>query len=282
MRRAPGELKPIPITCHDLWVAKTSSSDSAESDRSTSAIGKAFRAIRVMRRSPGPLTLTALASGIDIAPSSAHSILTQLVEQGVVVQDADKRYQLGPAMFYLGSAYARATPIYRSVWSELVTAANEYGVTAAIAVPWEHHHLVLNAHRGGGSDVAVPFGGRVPIDAASWGKVYYAWSGEAVPEHLPSYTSRSLQTGAELTAELTEVRERGYAVDRGEFSEGVGGVCAAVTSSAGYEGLASLLAPLPKIEKVGVEVLGQLLATLAGRASRALGDPSRMRFFGRD
>lgn len=228
------------------------------------------------------MPLTALAADIGIAPSSAHSILTQLVDQGVVVQDGDKRYQLGPAMFYLGSAYARATPVYRSVWMELVTAANEHGVTAAIAVPWEHHHLVLNAHRGGDSDVAVPFGGRVPIDAASWGKIYYAWSGEAVPDQLNYYTARSLTTGTELTAELAEVRERGYAIDRGEFSDGVGGVCASVTSSSGYEGLASFLGPLPKIEQIGFDALGRHLATLTARASRALGDPAQMRFFGTD
>jgi IclR family transcriptional regulator, KDG regulon repressor len=226
------------------------------------------------------MTLTALASGIGIAPSSAHSVLTQLIEQGVVVQDGDKRYELGPAMFYLGSAYARATPIYRSVWSELVTAANEFGVTAAIAVPWEDHHLVLNAHRGGDSDVAVPFGGRVPIDAASWGKAYYQWSGAEPPQQLTSYTQRSVKTGDELAAELAEVGQRGYAIDRGEFADGVGGVCAAVTSASGYEGLASFLAPLPKVEQLGFEVLGRHLATLTARASRALGDPTRMRFFG--
>src|SRR5260370_14232903 len=116
-----------------------------DSDKTNSAIGKAFSALRVLRRSPGPMMLTTLASDIGIAPSSAHSVLTQLIEQGVVVQDGDKRYQLGPAMFYLGSAYARATPLYRPVWAELVTAANEYGITAAIAVPWEDYHLTPNA-----------------------------------------------------------------------------------------------------------------------------------------
>jgi DNA-binding IclR family transcriptional regulator len=253
-----------------------------DSDKVNSAIGKAFSALRVLRRSPGPMMLTTLAADIGIAPSSAHSVLTQLIEQGVVVQDEDKRYQLGPAMFYLGSAYARATPLYRSVWSELVTAANEYGITAAIAVPWENHHLVLNAHRGGDSDVAVPFGGRVPIDAASWGKAYYQWSGAPVPVKLTSYTPASITTQAAMEKELAEVAERGYAVDRGEFTDGVGGVCAAVTSATGYEGLASFLGPLPKIEQTGFETLGRHLAALAARASRALGDPTRMRFFGSD
>jgi DNA-binding IclR family transcriptional regulator len=226
------------------------------------------------------MTLTALADEIGIAPSSAHSILTQLLDQGVVVQDSDKRYQLGPSLFYLGSAFARATPIYRSVWMELVTAANQHAVTAAIAVPWENHHLVLNAHRGGDSDVAVPFGGRVPIDAASWGKVYYQWSGAPVPAKLTRYTPLSILTGEAMAKELVTVGELGYAVDRGEFSEGVGGVCAAVTSSNGYEGLASFLAPIARIEQISFETLGRHLASMTSRASRALGDPARMRFFG--
>ena len=74
----------------------------------------------------------------------------------------------------------------------------------------------------------------------------------------------------------------GYAIDRGEFADGVGGVCAAVTSSSGYEGLASFLGPLPKIEQIGFDALGRHLATLTARASRALGDPAQMRFFGTD
>jgi DNA-binding IclR family transcriptional regulator len=261
-------------------VARKLVDSAADSDKSSSAIGKAFAVIRAMRKTLGPMTLTAIADEIGLAPSSAHSILTQLLEQGVVVQDSDKRYQFGPAIFYLGSAFARATPIYRSVWMELVTAANQHGVTAAVAVPWENHHLVLNAHRGGDSDVAVPFGGRVPIDAASWGKVYYAWSGEPVPAKLGRYTALSVGSKAELTKEIELVSELGYACDRGEFSDGVGGVCAAVTSSNGYEGLASFLAPLARIEQISYEILGRHLASMTARASRALGDPARMRFFG--
>jgi hypothetical protein len=59
-------------------------------------------------------------------------------------------------------------------------------------------------------------------------------------------------------------------------------VCAAVTSASGYEGLASFLGPLPKVEQVSFETLGSQISTLAARASHVLGDSTRMRFFGSD
>jgi DNA-binding IclR family transcriptional regulator len=246
----------------------------------TSAVGKAFAIMRVLRRAASPLTLTAIAEGVGMAPSSAHSVLNQLLQQGAVVQDQDKRYQLGPATFYLGSAFARGTRVYRSVWVELVSAANSLGVTSALAIPWDNHHLVLNSHRAGDSDVAVPFGGRVPIDASSWGKVYFAWSGAPLPKDLRSYTSKSVVDPKLLAKEIEKVRSAGYAVDDGEFADGVGGVAAPLTSDSGYEGLASFLAPVTRVNELGLEVLGRRISTIAARASLALGDQDRMSYFG--
>jgi DNA-binding IclR family transcriptional regulator len=255
---------------------------SAEAVESTtnSAIGKAFAVLQALRDAPGPMTLTAIADNVGIAPSSAHSILSHLLGVSAVVQVQDKRYQLGPQLFYMGAAFARGQAIYRSVWMELINAAAEYRVTAAIAVPWKDHHLVLNSHRSGGSEVAIPFGGRVPLDAASWGKVYYAWSGDKVPDKLVAYTSASITDRKAFVAELEAVRRDGYAVDRGEFFDGVGGVGAPVTSVNGYEGLACFVAPLEQMDEIGASVLGRRIATLTARASLSLGDSDRIRFYG--
>jgi IclR family acetate operon transcriptional repressor len=246
----------------------------------TSAINKAFTALRILRASPVPVTVTALAKGVGVAPSSAHAILGHLVSEGAVVQLQDKRYTLGPALFHLGASFAAGTPVYRSMWLELGQVANELGVTAAVAVPWDDHHLVLNAHAGGPTDIAIPFGGRIPLAASSWGKVYYGWSGEPVPPVIPRYTERSVTDRDALLAEVEEARTRGYAVDEGEYADDVGGVCAPVTSADGYEGLASLIAPLERLHHLGTAVLGRRLAGLASRASLALGDSERVRFFG--
>lgn len=263
----------------DMEANPATDSEAVEQQR-TSAVGKAFSILLVLRRAPNPLTLTAVAESVGIAPSSAHSVLNQLLAQGAVMQDEDKRYQLGPALFYLGSAFARGSRIYRSVWMELVQASNELAVTTSLAVEWESHHLVLNAHRAGGSDVAIPFGGRIPLDGGSWGKVYFAWSGAPLPNRLETYTPNSITDLKTYGQELDQTRQRGYATDNEEFAAGVGGVAAPITSSLGYEGLASFLAPVHRIEEIGAAVLGERLATLAARASLALGGQGRVRFFG--
>ncbi len=252
----------------------------ANGRQSSGAIGKAFAVLRVLRRAPAPLPLTTIAEQIGMAPSSVHSILTQLLEQDAVEQDPDKRYQLGPALFYVGSAYARDSRVSRSIWYELVAAANELGVTAVLAVTWEDHHFILNAHRAGDSNVAVPQGGRVPLDAGSWGKAYYGWSGAKAPTKLPRYTAASIIDPKKFADELDVARQNGYGTDHAEFADGVGGVCAAITSSIGYEGLASFVAPLSRVEEITFAELGRRVSGLAARASLTLGDRTRVPLFG--
>jgi DNA-binding IclR family transcriptional regulator len=251
-----------------------------EMAKQSSALDKGFAVLLALRQASEPLTLTAIAERTGVAASSVHSTLHQLAANGAVLLDREKRYHLGPALYYLGASFARGTPLYRSVWVELIAAANEAGVTAALAVPWDDQHLILAAHRGPGSDVAVPFGGVVPIDAASWGKVYYASSDVEPPDALKAYTPNSITDREKFAVELESARARGYAVDDEEYYEGVQGVCAAITSAHGYEGLASFLAARSRFETVGLTTMGQHLANLAARASFALGDKSRMRLFG--
>ncbi len=246
------------------------------------AVNKAFSVIRLLRRTPTSQSLTDIARQVKIAPSTAHSILEELLAQGVVLQDDGRRFRLGPATFYLGAAYVRTVPIYRGAWSELVELSHQIGLTGVIAVPWERHHLILNIHHDGAPGVEVAFGARVPIDAGAWGKAYFAWSGEPVPAKLTAHTPKSITDRRLYVAEVEQARERGYAVDDEEFVMGAGAVASAVTSERGFEGVAALIGTSRSIADVGTDEAGQRLATLASRASYALGDHSRVRFVGVD
>lgn len=244
------------------------------------AVSKALKVLRVLRDAKGPMTLTSLAASVGVAPSSAHSILGHLIRESMVVQTQDKRYELGPQVFYLGAGYARSASIYRSCWMELAAAAGELNVAAAIAIPWDDAFLVLNAQAAGRPDAAVPFGVRVPLDASAWAKVYYAWSGAELPVKLTRYTDATVVDPDEFAAEVAATSRMGYAFDRGEYQEGVGGVCAPVTSVSGYEGLASFVAPLSELPSERFELLAQTLTAITARASMALGDGGRIGFFG--
>lgn len=244
------------------------------------AVNKAFSVIRLLRRTPTSLSLTDIARSVKIAPSTAYSILNELLAQGAVLQDNGRRYRLGPATFYVGAAYVRNVPIYRGAWSELVELSREIGLTTVIAVPWEHHHLILNVHHDGSPGVEVAFGGRVPIDAGAWGKAYFAWSGEAVPAKLASHTPKSITERKLYVAEVEQAHERGYAVDEEEFVLGASAVASAVTGEHGFEGVAALIGSVRSMSEVGTNEAGRRLANVASRASYALGDHSRVRVVG--
>jgi DNA-binding IclR family transcriptional regulator len=239
----------------------------------SSSISKSFWVIRYLRHASGAVPLSEIAKAAKIAPSTAHSTLGELVKEGVVVQDDERRYRLGPALFYLGTAYARRTPIVRAAWTDLIELARELSLTAVLAVPWENHHLMVSVYESGGVEVAL--GGRVPIDAGSFGKVYFASSGASVPADLTAFTPNSIIDQAAYHAELDRVRSLGYATDREEFGIGVGAVGGGVTSQRGFEGIAALLGWISHLAELGVDDVGQRLGDLTARASYSLGDPSR-------
>jgi DNA-binding IclR family transcriptional regulator len=247
-----------------------------------SAVNKAFNVISLLRQAPAPLTLTEIARSVKIAPSTAHSILNELLSLGVVTQDQDRRYRLGPATFYLGAAYARNVPIYRTVWRELVDLSRDVSLTGVIAVQWDDHHLILNVHNGGSAGMEVAFGGRVPLDVGAWGKAYFAFSGRPLPETLTAYTPATITDVEKYARAIEEVRERGYASDLEEFITGAGAVASAVTSDVGFEGIAALVGAVGDIERIGLDEAGRRVARVAARASYALGDDSRVRVVGDD
>lgn len=244
-----------------------------------SAVTKAFSVLRLLRRSPTAVSVSEVARSVHIAASTAHAILSELQAQGAVTQDGDKRYRLGPATYYLGASFARSAPISRGIWNELTEVARELSVTAAIAVPWENHHLILNVHQHGDGELEVAFGGRVPIDAGSWGKAYYAWS-ETRPGQPTRFTASSITDTGEYHGQVERTRERGYATDNEEFTVGVGAVAAGVTSERGFEGVASLMSPISQMTELGFDAVGRRLAGVASRASFALGDLRRMKVVG--
>jgi DNA-binding IclR family transcriptional regulator len=246
----------------------------------SSAVTKAFNILGLLRRSPTSMSVTEVARSVHIAPSTAHAILAELHGQGAVTQDLDRRYRLGPASFYLGAAFARNVPIYRGIWSELTDLARELSLTAVIAVPWDNHHLMLNVHGDGGGEIDVAFGGRVPIDAGSFGKAYYAWSEQPPPDSLTQFTPMTITDPAEYRAQIERTRERGFGTDAEEFTLGVGAVASGVTSERGFEGVASLIGPISQMNELGLEAAGRRLAGLASRASFALGDLHRMKVVG--
>jgi DNA-binding IclR family transcriptional regulator len=245
-----------------------------------------FRSVAILsllRKTTRPLSLSAIAAELHIATSSAHAILSDLLELDAVTIDSDRRYSLGPRMFYIGSAFVSSSPVHRVAWPDVVELAHELGLSAAMATIWDNHHLILAVHDGPGRREArlIP-GARIPLAGGSYGKVYYALPNAQLPdEELPKFGPNAVTDPKEFAQAIEVAKNQGYATDDEEFAAGVAAIACGVTSRDGYEGLIALWGvPADVRERVGFETAGRRLSDIADRASVMLGDTSRQRVLG--
>src|SRR5690606_33922436 len=97
---------------------------------------------------------------------------------------------------------------------------------------------------------------------------------DAIPARLKTYTSATIDNKAALVAALKEVRDRGYAVNRAEWVEGVWGVAAAIRNNAGAVCASiGIWGPRERITRALDEVAREVRLA-ADRVSRGLGCPA--------
>jgi DNA-binding IclR family transcriptional regulator len=125
----------------------------------------------------------------------------------------------------------------------------------------------------------VPIGGRLPAHSIATGKAILAFLPgarvAAISGRLGSQVSRQRTpvAGADaLSKELERTRKRGYAVNRGDWSEDVGGVAAPLFDSQGdVVGSIGVILPLNRFTTVKMLQLGSLATAAAAAISARLG-----------
>jgi IclR family transcriptional regulator, KDG regulon repressor len=106
----------------------------------------------------------------------------------------------------------------------------------------------------------VPIGGRAPAHAVATGKAILAF--------LPGAPKQR----EELAAEFKQIRKRGFAVNRGEWEEGVSAIAAPIFEGQG-RAIASIGVVLPstRFTTAKASALGRQIAAAAAEISRKLG-----------
>jgi len=177
---------------------------------------------------------------LGVASSTAHRLLAMLTYRGFVRQDpVSKAYLPGPALTSVAFAIfgridiqATATPIMRGL-SERLRETVHIGMLDGASV-----RFVAAVDGPTAVRVASRLGRTMPAHCTSTGKALLAQLSEPelrqlLPhEKLERITPRSIGSRAKLEAELSRVRERGYAVNREESEEGVASVAVPIPTRA--------------------------------------------------
>jgi DNA-binding IclR family transcriptional regulator len=216
-----------------------SATDSLAPHYPIESVDKALKLLLLLGEQP-EIRLTEAARYLGVASSTAHRLLAMLAYRGFVRQDSvSKAYRPGPAL--TGVAFAifgridiagTVTPIMRSL-SESLRETVHVGMLDGAAV-----RFVAAVEGPAAVRVASRLGRAMPAHCTSTGKAMLAQLPQAelrqlLPdESLERITDRSIGSRAKLEAELSRIREQGYAVNREESEEGVASVAVPIPTQA--------------------------------------------------
>jgi DNA-binding IclR family transcriptional regulator len=233
------------------------------------------------------VTIQALATQLGLTKSNAHRTLQTLAYAGYAVRDETTgNYRSTLKLFELGTKQLTRLDVRRfagPIMRQLAETAQE---TIHLSILDSDTVIYIDK-----IDSPQPVraysvvGGRAPAHCVATGKVLLAFQTEDYLDRhlreLKGSTPATITDRAALRTELARIARFGYAVNRGEWRETVGGVAAPI-----FDGLGTVVAaigisgPLERLGQKRIKVLIPDVLRAGGEISRALG--YRRPYFGGD
>jgi len=245
-------------------------------NRRRSSILSGLDALECLAASDRPLSLGEVAARLQMAKSSVHELLGALTMRGYVERRGDMTYAVGTKAWEVGcrAGFVEIGRVAEPYLAELVREVQEGASLAVldgahtVCIQIAESPQVVRVHSGVGE--------RNPAHCVSTGLAMLATRSDdeikqLFPAALPTLTSKSLATRAELLRELQRVRERGYAVSKGAWHLDVAGVAAAIIGADGRAVAAvSVALPRPRLTSARQAQLARALVDVTQAIARQL------------
>ncbi|MGW5515220.1 MULTISPECIES: IclR family transcriptional regulator [Nocardia] len=249
--------------------------------RKESMIERVVRVLEAFKETGGALTASEIARQTDIPVPSAHRIVTELVELGILERNSDRKVKVGMRLWGL---VARSSEV-RSLrdcalpyMEDLRAVVNAPTLLSILDRNDVVNIETLPARPPSATNVTQP-GVRLPILAASPGLVLTAFSTPRARDHIlesakvTRFTEHTVVDRTELARIVQEARRLTYVVARRWITNDAVGVAVPVLSGDGTA-MAALSVTIPFDTGVPSDLLPALHTTARG-ISRAALDPSR-------
>ncbi|MFB6202261.1 MAG: IclR family transcriptional regulator [Halorhabdus sp.] len=193
------------------------------------ATERAFAILETIKETDG-CRLTDLADELGLAKSTVHRHLHTLQDLQWIVEE-DDAYYVSLRFHEFGHYAWQRKKAYRLAREKVQELAEETDERVQFLV--EEYGRAVYVHRALGRHAVETdpgIGSRIPLHSNSSGKVILAYLpedrvAEIIEEHgLPAMTENTITDEAELYDAFERIRERGYAYNRSENTEGVNSV----------------------------------------------------------
>jgi IclR family transcriptional regulator, acetate operon repressor len=236
--------------------------------------------LEALARAEGGLTLTDVAQRVQLAPSTAHRLLSTLEKMGYVYQSGELgRWYVGLQAFTVGTGFlanrdfvAQSHPYMRRLMEQVGETANLAILdgTEAVFIDQVQCRETMRT--------IVKLGSRVPLHASGVGKAIFA----ALPDEqidailkvrgLPRITENTITVPETMWASVRVIRQRGWSFDDEEHLPGTRCVAATIYDEHGEAlGAISLAGPSSRLPDERIKQLGPIVAHIAEEITRHLG-----------
>ncbi len=242
---------------------------------------KGFDIVELLAHSDRPLSLTEIATALDLAKSNVHRLLHALTERNYVLRiERGARYVASIKLWELGSAVLAKLDLKlhaQNVMDELLARTGEtvhLSVLDGDEVVYVHKLDSPNPVR-----AYTQIGGRAWAHCVATGKAMLAYRSTAalagMAQSLQSRTAATITEPDKFLLEMGRIRTQGFAVNRGEWNANVAGIAAPVTDARGSViaaiGLSGPIdrfkaAQLKRFAPLLIEAGQQISTQLSGRA----------------
>ena len=202
-------------------------------------VQKAMNLLEALVRSAQPRRLTELSRELGLTKPNVYRLLSTLSVLGYVKKDpATSLYSPTLKLWEMGSMLVRDVDLQTVAGPRLRKLCEASGESVQLAV-WDDGYVVYvdKVDSPQPLKAITSIGSRVPATVVSTGKALLAWMQpsalDIAMERVKRYTPLTMTRRKDVERDLEETRERGHAVNRGEFRVGVCGIAAPVRDRSG-------------------------------------------------
>jgi IclR family transcriptional regulator, KDG regulon repressor len=218
-------------------------------------------------------TIPQLSARTGLPKSTLHRLLGTLVDEGFLYRAAHGQYKVSFKLWRIGATAVDLDSIRQNARDVLANLVKQTSETAHYSV-YEDGCAVYVEKMDGLHPVRAytSLGGRSPAYAGATGKALLAWQGEEeirrVAKSAKRFTTSTLVGVSPIIREMSRIRKLGYAVNQGEWRDGVWGIAAPVLEPGG-DALAAvgISGPEDRI-RAGVDSLAKAVMRAAAELSQ--------------
>ena len=243
-------------------------------------LDKSLFVLETLHKQGSAMSMTEISEKLRIYPSTIHRILDTLRHWGYVEQDPNtQKYRIGLKILELGMTKFHQMDIVKESFPYLKKLAKQCNETVHLGILEDGKVLYLAKEESSQNIRMVSqVGRRAPVHCTALGKVLLAYLPKKERERilkkmgLPHFTEKTITDKKELEKEIYHVREKGFAIDRGEYEKDVCCIAAPIRNYQGKVMAAiSISGPSFRININQQNNLKEILINISEKVSAKLG-----------